>query len=373
MALSLGALHDALNDFVLKSFGGDSSLLFRFDKYGSVIGDADFRPPQDPAGPVLPALARERFSDLVNRIPRVCDDGLNVVLSADSVDDTYFFRLLSPSQGADAALKAEAIQRWNNQTLESLDGTMLQFKPSDASPAAWYDESSDVWTSHSFTVTAAQHDPPATDPGLWRLRVDPGVLRRIAIPLPVQPVQPEPVEPVEQPMRRFRAAPVLSRLAVRDRPIVHADLLSQVRDLSVRDRLVVSQAIAEQAPTQPVTTPALTVSFSYCLVHIDRPWWVDAFVNSATWSVPGLAVGALSDAAAPGGMAHLTVAVLVVKDLTITGSWTGEDATAAAEADGLGPFKVEPGLSATGSLTHTGLQTVGWLLQPLPALPPLAS
>lgn len=370
MAVSLGALHDALNDFVLSSFGGDSALLFRFDKYGSVIGDADFRPPQDPDGPVLPALARERFSDLVNRIPRVSDDGLNVVLSADSVDDTYYYRLLAPSQGADDALKAEALQRWNNQTLESLDGTMLQYKPADASPAAWYDESSDVWTSHTFTVTA-QHDPPPTDPGLWRLRINPEVLSRISLPLPVP--SPVPEQPVEQPLRRFRAAPVLSRLAVRERPLVHADLLSSVRDLSVRDRIVVTQAIVEQAPTQPVTTASLTVSFSYCLVHIDRPWWVDAFVNSATWSVPGSAAGALSDPTAPGGMAHLTVAVLVVKDLTITGNWTGEDAAAAAEADGLGPFKVEPGLSATGSLSHTGLQTVGWLLQPLPALPPLAS
>ena len=367
MALSLGALHDALNDFVLSSFGGDGSLLFRFDKYGSVIGDADFR--LDPAGAPVPALARERFSDLVNRIPRVCDDGLNVVLSADSVDDTYFYRLLSPSQGGDATLKAEAVQRWNNQTLESLNGTMLQFKPANASPAAWYDESSDVWTSHSFTVTATQ-DPPPTDPGLWRLRINPEVLRRIPLQLP-EPV--EPVEPVEQPLRRFRAAPVLSRLAVRDRPLARADLLSEVRELSVRDRVIVTQAVAEQAPTQPVTTASLAVSFSYCLVHIDRPWWVDAFVNSATWSVPGSAAGALSDPSTPGGMSHVTVAVLVVKDLTITGSWTGEDAAAAAEADGLGPFKVEPGLSAAGSLTHTGLQTVGWLLQPLPALPPLAS
>ena len=93
-------------------------MVFRFDKFGSLLSDHDFIDEHHPEQGFVAALAREKFSDLVNRVPLDAGDGVNVVLSQASIDDIYFFQLLSPAlpvvpADADPATKAAATDAFN--------------------------------------------------------------------------------------------------------------------------------------------------------------------------------------------------------------------------------------------------------------------
>jgi hypothetical protein len=203
MSISLTSIHQPLTDFFLNQFQTEagSQILFRFDKYGSVLSEQDFIDERHPEFGYLSVLAMEKFSDLVNHIPTECNDGLNVLLSNDSIDTTYFFRLLSASmpylsnEADDATkqamissfseVKAESLKVWKNIKAESISGLMLQYKPSLATPENWYDLSkNDVWISHSFQVaeTSSETTPRASD-RLWRLKLS-DVAMRQAMQLP---------------------------------------------------------------------------------------------------------------------------------------------------------------------------------------------
>jgi hypothetical protein len=159
MALSLESIYQPLTEFFLNQFHTDvgSPIQFRFDKFGSVLSEEDFIDPSHPELGYLRALAMEKFSDLVNHIPVDTGDGINIVLSTDSIDTTYFFRLLTSSIpyipkgtsddttqaiiNAFSVVKADSLKIWNSVKAESISGLMLQYKPSLATPESWYDKS----------------------------------------------------------------------------------------------------------------------------------------------------------------------------------------------------------------------------------------
>ncbi|MFI0900012.1 hypothetical protein [Streptomyces sp. NPDC020983] len=394
MTLSTDVIFDRLNTYFQEKFGmaEGAQTIFRFDKRGSVISDQDFVDPRNPAAGCVPALAVEKFSDLANRIPLVCDDGFNVLLTQNSTDQTYFYRLLSPSvpyvpDGADPmsrtvltdafnAAKAEALRVWNAATLESLSGMMLAYKPAIATPEGWYDRSrDDIWSNESFEVSddAAAAPPGAPDSDLWKITATDPV-----IPVPAEvPAAPDASDTaLHDWLGQLRADPRPLPLAAEPEQQPAADASSTLvlspsllDNLDVRDRLLVSDMTADQVDTRPLATNAVTISFDYCVVTVRRPWWFDAFVNGGNWYVPGLAEGALTMEAAPGNMPFVTTGMVVVRNLVITGSWDPLDIESASRAVGFGPFKVSGGIT-DGKLTHPLIQTIGWLLESQPALPP---
>jgi hypothetical protein len=198
MALSLDAIFKPLNEFFLKLFktGAGSPVMFRFDKFGSVISEQDFIDPNHPELGYSPNRATERFSDLVNHIPSDNGDGMSIVFRQDAIDDAYFFRMLSPAQpcvsGNDphnesiidsfSAIKADAVKVWQNLKLESSSGLMLQYKPSLAGPESWYNKASaDVWTHQSFSITAPETPVSSSSPKLqlWKLKLDDAALTHV--------------------------------------------------------------------------------------------------------------------------------------------------------------------------------------------------
>jgi hypothetical protein len=203
MTLSLGSIFKPLNDFFLERFDttDGSQVVFRFDRFGSVVSDDDFIDESHPESGPLGVLARERFSDLVNRVPMDEGDGVNVVLSANSIDSMYHDQLLSGSMpfipdGSDEAtkqaiterfnaMKSEALRVWEQLELQSLDGTMLDYKPSRAIPEDWYDSrSNESWTDHTFMVSEPaelRSDTDAATPAthLWRMKVSDAALRSV--------------------------------------------------------------------------------------------------------------------------------------------------------------------------------------------------
>jgi len=427
MALSLDAIFKPLNDFFLKLFqtGTESGVVFRFDKFGSVISGQDFTDSN---------RAEERFSDLVNHIPSDSGDGVSVVFRQDAVDNAYFFRLLSPSQpcvaaddpnaqdvmGAFAAIKSNALKIWNNITLESSSGLMLQFKPSLAAPGNWHDESAaEIWTHYSFAVNAPAAPLP-TPPKwpIWRLKLDDSTLRGVIGPRRFQvsdpilkaisenPVQPSPAavvspanvmvtEPALAPLRRpamferagmpiarFAATPVeevrlspalahatAETAAVQPAFRLHDKISLQLGAVDVSERFQLAQVIGTTAPTQSAVTDSISVDFEYCLVKISRPWYVDSFVADGSWCVPAVAKGSVSSGNVLTAFSMLPIAFVTIRNLVIEANWAASDLTSAAQATDFGPFKVDAGI-VQNKLSHAGIQVVGWLLQTLSALPP---
>jgi hypothetical protein len=379
MGLSLRSVYGPLNDFFLERFGtpSGSPVVFRFDKFGSGLSDADFTDASRPELGLQAALAQEKFSELVNRVPVDAGDGMNVGLAEDSVDATYFDRLLSPSMpcvgnGTDEAarqalvdafnaLKARAMRVWGSVKLESSSGLMLQYRPSVAMPEEWYDSAKDgVWTRHSFEV--GQGDEPATPtaapaappPELWRLRPSDAAMARV---LEVDGTAAAAAGPAA------RLSP--ARLeAVAAGSHLHGAFRERLGALDLKERIVLKQCVEETAPTRPAQTSRISVAFDYCLVRVRRPWLVDTFLRQPGWCVPATAKGTC-------GLALLPIGFVAIRRLEIHGDWTAEDVASASSATDFGPFSVTPRVAGgTLEVKHRDLQVIGWILQALPALPP---
>jgi hypothetical protein len=146
-------------------------------------------------------------------------------------------------------------------------------------------------------------------------------------------------------------------------------MFNRIQRLDLTDRIRVSNVVGVLAPTQPAGTDEVAVSFEYCLVHIDRPWYLDAFISAPTWWIPQVPKGQLTTAGQPGAIATLPIALVAVRNLSIAASWSSEDVAAAANATNFGPFAIGGGV-VNGSLSQVGVQVIGWILQNQPPLPP---
>lgn len=416
MTINLGSVHQPLNDFFLGRFRTEegSRIVFRFDKFGSVVSEQDFVDPHG-GGRFSADLAREKVSFLVNRIPVEAGDGLHVLLSADPVDSTYFDRLLSPAQPfvpgpvddtvresvvtTFSRIKAAALRAWDQVSLASLQGLPLDFKPSEATPANWYDPAGqDAWTSTSFTVSDTDRDPGPEVRLAWKLKPTDQLLSR-ALDLPAEP---DPVvrdAPAADVAKRVLALQLDGRggaglggrapaggtglgavrgtaprsAAARTGPsrLVEDLLGRQAPRLDIRRRLAIHDYIDAIAPVEDVGTGELTISFEYCLVHVQRAWLSSSFLNGSDWWTPNVPKGDLTVPGRPGALSMLPVGFLAVRNLRITGNWSDADRQNMGAAMSFGPFKVAAD-SADGEISHSGLQLIGWMLQLLPPLPPNA-
>ena len=429
MALSLDSIHQPLNDFFLNHFKTDSGspVVFRFDKFGSVLSDADFIDPKLPDSGYSANVATEKFSDLVNYVPIEDPDGLNIVISQARIDQIYE-GLLGPAvlfirQGADDQTKesikdsfelqkSEAVRLFDKIHLESSTGLAFDFKPSLASPRDWYDKTKkDNWTTHSFNITEPATSTPVNNGPrfqLWRKKIDDATMAqlvpsaanaqlaepaRLATTLlvahPTRPVQTTPsvvnasfrsARPLMaarfNPVTAARVAPtnIRDHRASANTAAVRFDLgkvyLRQARTIPVNEKIAVLQYIKCNAPTQPATTNNISVSFDYCVVNISRPWYRQGFVNDTSWFIPGKTKGELTAPVDHGAnLILLPVAAVAIKNLRIQAQWPAADIANSQEATEFGPFKVDSGI-VNNALSHEGIQIIGWLLERMPNLPP---
>lgn len=252
----------------------------------------------------------------------------------------------------------------------------------------------------------------ATDPDL-RSRVGTGLANRRSVPITAETPDPRVLR-VDQPVRRFGAVrpalapgtgallespPVAEGPAAGTRvgPRLFPDRIAArggfeigevvdpgpvpERRLRYRDLLAAHGDLVEAAPTAPAQPAAsgFDLSFAYRVVGIDRPWWHPELFSQPGWTMPGFAPGAVSTGTAtgnPGLLGAVTTRMLLVRDLTIRGSWSPTDASAAAAAQqqfgtlGLGPFSLTGEVGWDGSsLTRPGTQVVAWLAALTPQFP----
>ena len=131
-----------------------------------------------------------------------------------------------------------------------------------------------------------------------------------------------------------------------------------------------SEIAAASAP-QPVEAPNVEISFKYCVVRLQRPWFPELLLLTKGWYIAGyaahtLSTGSLMDSAAL--FPCVPTGFVAIKELSINGSWSQADAAAATRSASLGPFSLVG--STTSGLGSPGMQIFAWICEPLPALPP---
>lgn len=187
MPLSLDSIYRPLNEFFSQKFGAgeDAPVTFRFAHLPRTFADSDFLAPLHPEWGPSPALAQELFSSVVDGVPRLDDDGRTVWLSMSRLSDLYADEILGPAIAfvppdvTDATEKQARIDAFINtkgsatglwekiKAASVLEGGGVQFHPSTAMPANWWDRTdAGVWTHQSFQVKGAATPPgqPALPP-----------------------------------------------------------------------------------------------------------------------------------------------------------------------------------------------------------------
>jgi len=396
MTITLESIYKVLNDFFLSNFQTDagSAIQFRFDKNGDVLSDESFIDSLAPDFGYSPALAMEIFSGVVNRIPIDCGDGLNVMLSVlDTIDDTYFNRLLTPSSisipnHSFFMTKEEALKRWENGKLESSISRDF-YRPAMASPKNWYDKTdSDGWRSHSFEITEEKPSSSGSpSQQLWRLKLDDASKAAIlnsAMKANTSISQPTPTMaahliPTDQ--NPLAAASSKQKTFNRKLPVGHnSNKLPEGRldwfslfgkgryQLSVEERIKIARLMAEKASTRPVQTNHIQISFDYCLVKATRQWYFSPFIYDQSWHIPNIPKGQITMSGVLGSLSWLTIGCVAIRNFKLEGDWTQEDIDNAVQATHFGPFQFID--SIMNGEPYPDLQIIGWLLQDLPDLPP---
>lgn len=159
---------------------------------------------------------------------------------------------------------------------------------------------------------------------------------------------------------------------------------------------LLTAAPAVQQVTTDTSTASISVHLRHTRVELTRtqdgtPWWNGSFLAEPGWYVPGLPRGVLvpevapdpapaADATPPGESTApvwaVPYALVVVRDLQVTGAWsTAASTTLSSPAGTLGPLALFGSTAAqSGGLTtysREGMQVVGVLYTPLPVLPPV--
>jgi hypothetical protein len=197
----------------------------------------------------------------------------------------------------------------------------------------------------------------------------------------IQPARPVLVEAVARPSAATKihvsdsvsatTVPHLAELAKPEPAPVGSTIDSLVAvDASWRLATVIEAGAKEQ----DVATDQFGISVDICLVNLHRPWLSDALLSLPGWYVPGFAQGEFSNAddEEDGPFAVLPTACILVRNLQIKAQWADEDSTAIEQSANLGTFNLF-GRSFdrnTATLTVPGMQSIAWVCEPMPLLPP---
>lgn len=452
MSLTVDSIFQPFNEFFLRNFdaGAGAPVKFRFSKFPRRFAASDFVVQQGPGSEPSKELAQEVFSNVVDRIPWLDPDGLHVLMDdwrliSDDLYDQILYQAepFVPAGASDADkrvsafnhLHAEANSPQYRPKLSSLmQGQQgKEYRPSNPTPLMWWRTDSDVWISHTFSITGADQDhalpiqdhaPPAdSSDQILRLKIDNGGMRALLLPhiedslaqsslsvlsrptlLMAQPIfaaalsagaedPPPAVAKMEVASVAPRPAFAAMQMASVARPSVvdmtevasvaapppadldiHSNLVQQMSILPLNQRREIEVMLAQKEATQAVDSTDVSISFDFCRVDVARPWLHNGFLDNRDWIISGQPQGGLGGHSAIDGrgLTALPVAFVAIKNLRIHASWTQKDIENLTGGVQFGPFAINSNV-VDGAITHDGIQIVGWMLQELPDLPPNAA
>lgn len=394
---------------------GSGSTFLSFQKVGPPITQSDFKLPGQSG--FSQALATEYFSHVANYVPCLTGTAQD---TAKTVDDFYQMILLGaqPVSAADAdlnffaQLKSVAQKKFDDMTLRSLSGE-FEYHPCYPDPMDWYDPSNvGNWITHTFSMEKPA--PPGTPPpspvagasAVWRIGPSPAHIAtavqsypKIAVKmtptvrqaLPITKAAPmTAAKPVIKSMAH--AAPVapsalaahIATPAAFSKTVVAKPMVSHVvstslyrtvvfdPNINIAERAALQRAILQHAPAKPVSSDKFSLSFSYCMVRVQRPWFYEPFLFNKNWYIPSYKEGSFSTATIEnndGVFPAIPIALVVIKDLAITANWSDSDAKVAQNAMAFGPFSLAGSRFENNTLSCTGMQVIAWIFNVLPFLP----
>lgn len=420
MGITLESIYKPVNDFFLNTFKNDADapVEFRLQQYATVVNEEDFEDLNS---------TDEMSSDLVNEIPYVDDKGLNVVFTPNNIDTVYEF-ILSALPFFDESLsddekeavhdsfvrtKAKVLRDWETYSHVRGNGITDLYRLTNLTPSNWFDSESNIWEKREFeikepeiTVDSKQSNAHLnilkvrmTDAQLINVlpmlnvskQVKPQELKLqavqmqptfFAMPFLANKVTPPKPKRIIRDHRTIQKPILAARMNIKQKPqpikettvqrtAIGLKFSKAFHGLKFNEKIAVKDFIKEKSPSKAIKTSGVSIRFEYCVVNIKRGWFNEVFCNiNRSWYIPDLDKGALSHPKI-GALTHLPVAFVAVKDLNISANWNGLDKKELENAVSFGPFDINnQNIQEKGSLSHKGIQIIGWMLQKLPELPP---
>lgn len=298
-------------------------------------------------------------------------------------------------------------------------------------PSTWYDVNSPIWQAKSFQQTETQastNQPPNRLKFTWKLNPSAVVMNNdvhiqhllvnhaalfkmntlnpgTVAPTRVSVQQPAgAARPIESPLLRTTVmAKNMSRAGtVSANTTASAGVVPPAEDMAttnqnpplinksnyrlLRNTLPFSQMVNlnrvvglnTNVVSNPVNSSQFTISFSYSLVTIERDWLYQPLLDKAElWYALTMKAGEYSSgensSANKGLLRCIPKAMIVVKDVAISASWSDADKKSADSAYGFGCFNIsnsQPINSSTSNqLMAPGIQIIAWVCEVLPKLP----
>jgi hypothetical protein len=387
-----------------------------FGNIGAAITPEMFRL-QD--GSTSVALVVEQFSGLANLLPEL--DGTSIaspgLLSADGAYGAMLAQarpLTADDLPGLGGVKGPAELAFDQASELPLIHGGTEYRPALPIPPDWPLPSGDAaWASYNYTTeqkTSITAPSPPPTPGvprpnvLWRWRIAPpalmGSVKSVAAVATSIPPPPPPAPSAAvvdrvavlhtpfvraQPARATVAAPL--HLATAARAMMDVGLAERSElpprpmpikapPIIIRSQVLQAQLQEVRAQSQPqaVTSTSMELSFRYCLVTARRPWISGAFLTARNWFIPRIRAGEIASGTGlgQGSFEVMPTAALCVRDLTIKAAWSAEERAVLPAMTKFGPFSLVGSKldAASTSLICPGTQIVGWVMEPMPKLPP---
>jgi hypothetical protein len=389
-----------------------SKLFISFEPLGSVIDPADFSAETDD---LKEKKVIETLSVLGDRLPEIDDTFFANRLS--SISETYEM-LIKSAKFTGKNITVEDKVSYIAKVDEVVSDAQLKFEDGDKAsiqtpegsylpvygyPKKWYEPESPVWTNKHFSDKEADNQPPRPIPTIkkppvftWRKKlvtempeIKPEVVSEPAKspPSPIHTLGKrklpgshfDPWHKIFQPGKintDSSATIVAHPEASATKPVVefkNLNLLQNV-DLARRVKLIGTIAQADKGPEVPVQSNQFEMSFDYCLVDLDRPWFnTTLFSYSNLWYCLSLQEDYFSngnkDDSNNGVMKCIPTAMIVIKNVHLKAAWTEEDKTNAADSIAFGFLNLKDKEFKNNELVIPGMQIVGWICEVMPKLP----
>jgi hypothetical protein len=377
--MDISNLMENVRAFFSEQYKGveNSNSFISFEPLGSMIDPADFK---DDSGLISDIKATEQLSVLGDRLPRIEQVFIPDLGRLSSNYETLIESAVFSGAKIKVADKSSYISRFNAEKSEALQkfeegkkASILMpqgsYLPVYSYPEKWYDSMGSFWVNKTFssndnstTVTVTSDPPPpGRKPFLgWRKRLP-----------DIAPEDDVAVLPGRLP--RNNAEGMIRPI----RPVVMPDGTAQhLNRLPLADRLDATRELVNNDTTNvtSVQSNAFSMSFDYCLVYLERPWFNTSLFSYANlWYNLSLQENYFSngvkDASNKGILKCFSTAMIFIKNLKITAAWTEQDKTNALNSIGLGVFNLNNSQFINNELTTPGMQIIGWMCEILPKLP----
>jgi len=419
MALSLESIYKPINDFFLKKFNSNTKnpVIFKLETSGTTINDQDFLIENNP---------EEEFSDLVNRIPVVIEEEINLNFLSNNIDVTYEqvlsalpfvpekFDVKERESIKEGFIKilAKAKRNYNENYSRVRGGGIADtYRLSKASPLNWVNKDNNIWETQKFELKEKDlnTNKKTQDIQVLKMRMNDKQLgkvmpifkmsktitkkRRKAYLNKFKPIflsksikknsnkeshskflhrdNSAKMTPLKSTSQNLKPLKRGVKSVKYNKTALGMTFSAQYAKLKLNEKIVVKDYIKKHSPSKPILTNGINISFDYCVIKIQREWLSEGMCNiNKSWYIPGMKKGALNNPEI-GSFTHLPIAFVAVKSLKITANWLDIDKNKLQNVTSFGPFDVKhQTINEKASLTREGIQIIGWMLQKMPVLPP---